>query len=171
MQIPPWLIAYSDWPGRYFVVCLDHPRWYYVFDHQTVEDGCRLQSQAFQSLTEGLPSEQIFSDILAEQAASVMQSVISWFEPLPICTAPEYAPPPPAWLFGTSPETFEDQRTLLALRVHGKPHEFAVLSFDDDGCFADIDASDDDFAIEAHEAFQLWTGFGDRDPTRQRFLP
>ena len=171
MDIPQWLIAYSDWPGQYFVVCLRHPRWYYVFDHVSTDGGCELQSQAFQSIAEGVPSEQIFSEKYVEEAASVLQTVASWFEPLPICEVAEFTAPPPKWLFGTSPDTFEDPRSLFALRVRGKPHEFAVLFFDKDGFFVDVEASDDDYAFEAHEAFQLWTGFGDGDPTRERFLP
>lgn len=171
MDIPQWLVAYSDWPGRYFVVCLEHPRWYYVFDHVTTDGGCELQSQAFQSITENVRSEQIFTEELIEQAASALQSVASWFEPLPICKAGEFTAPPPKWLFGTSPGTFEDPRTLFALRVRGEPHECAVLSFDEDGFFVDVEASDDDFAIKTHEAFQLWTSFGDGDSTRERFLP
>lgn len=171
MLSPEWLVAYTDCPGRYFVVRLVFPRWYYVFDHVLVDGDCTLQSQSFQSITKGLPSKETFSEELVEQAASVLQGVASWFEPLPICTASEYTPPPPTWLFGTSPDTFEDPSTLIAFRVLGASQQIALLLFSEDGFFHDVEASDDDFAIEAHEAFELWSGFGERDPTRQRFLP
>lgn len=171
MLNPDWLVAYANSPGRYFVVRLLPPRWCYVFDHVLVEGDCTLQSQSFQSITKGLPSKEIFSDELAGLAASVLQSVVTWFEPLPICTAPAYTPPPPTWLFGTSPDTFEDASTLIAFRVLGGPQQIAVLSFSEDGFFKDVQASDDDFADEAHEAFQLWSGSREADPTRQRFLP
>ena len=155
-----WLVAYSDCPGRYFVVRLVPPRWYYVFDH-VIEDGnCILQSQSFQSLTKGLPSKHIFSEELAEQAASALQTIASWFEPLPICTASEYTPPPPTWLFGTSPDTFQNPSILLAMRVFDGPQQIAILSLSTDGELDDIDASDDEFAVAAREAFQHWTATG-----------
>jgi hypothetical protein len=168
---PEWLVAYTDFPGRYSVVRLAFPRWYYVFDHVLSDGACIFQSQSFQSITSGFPSSQIFSESFAEQAASVLQNVTSWFEPLPICEAPEYTPPPPTWLFGTSPETAHDPSTLIGFRVLGNSQQIAVLSFSKDGFFEDVEAQDDDSAIQAHEAFPLWSGFGEGDPTRQRFLP
>ncbi len=168
MHKPEWFVAYSDWPGRYSVVSLKHPRWLYIFDHIQREGHCLLESRAFQSLALDFPSKQIYSEGFADQAYAVLQSVVSWFEPLPICNAPEFIAPIPPWLFGTSPQTFREHSTLLALRIYREAHEIAVLSFDQEGFLEDVEASNVDLAIEAEEAFQLWTG---RHPTLERFMP
>lgn len=170
MDSPRWFVAYSDWRGRYFVVSLPHPRWLYIFDHLEAEGGCALQSQAFQSLAVGIPSKEIYSAELVDEAYSVMKGVVSWFEPLPICNAPESIAPIPPWLFGTSPETFEKKNTLLGLRIFRNAHAIAVLSFDEGGFLEDIEASDPQLTIEAEEAFQIWAG-SLNDPASGRFLP
>ncbi len=130
-----------------------------------------LQSQSFQSITRGFPSERIFSEELVGQSASVLQTVSSWLAPLPACDAPEYAPPPPQWLFGTSLETCNDPNIFLALRVFGGPQQLAVFSFSEDGELDDIEAADDEFVIDAHEAFQLWFASEGSQLTRRELLP
>lgn len=165
-----WLIAYSDWPGRYYVVYLGHPRWLYIFDHVKTENGCELQSQAFQSLTKGVASEKIYSPELADRAYGAFAKAVAWFEPMPICEASDYHSAPPKWFFGTSPATCNDERSLLGFRLDEDTSNLARLSFDESGILLDIEA-DDDLFVQVQDAFEVWSAIDIDDPTRKRFQP
>ncbi|MEQ8212217.1 MAG: hypothetical protein RH917_20625 [Lacipirellulaceae bacterium] len=171
MDITKWLIAYSDEPGRYYVVCLEHPRWYYIMDHVESDQGCEIQTRSFGSLASGIGPEECFNEDFAEAAYGAFVSVLEWFSPLPVCSDESDPLPAPRWIFGTAPELSRDGRKLLAFRTDHPQHLPALFAFDDDGYFCDIESTVDDFSLEAQEAFQLWTGANDNEPSRLRFMP
>lgn len=165
-----WLITYSDWPGRYYVVCLEHPRWYYVFDHVGTAEGCEMQSVVFASIDRNHASEEIFDKGYADAAYRALSRVQAWFVPMPVCDAPHEITTTPRWVFGITPELCRDERKLIAFRIEHPQHLPAVLTFDEEGSFYDIDAADNDFALEAYEAFQLWSCSNQCELSRQRFM-
>ena len=169
MRISQWFVAYSQWPGRYLVFRIERPGWVCVFDHVREADGCQLVSPGAQSLDADVQGEQFNVSDVQEQAFRVMERTASWFQPFPICTAPEPELKRLTWLFGTSPLACEESRTLLAVRLFEEPQIFAQLSFDENGVLLEVEMNKEGCEAEVVEAFRRWKDNAPQDRTIERF--